>query len=181
VKKSLFFVLVLAMVVAGGASAQQWGGKKNFVSADLGIVVSGARYERLLTPKFSVGGDFYWANSFIIWNELEVGAFGRYYIWQGLFAELGLGFHTHTGVESVSYTYSNVTVTGNEAVLTTGFAISPGLGWKFDPGNGGGFFVEPGIIIPITIGEKTSGWGWYESKAGASVGFVLYCGLGWAF
>jgi hypothetical protein len=181
--KKLFLVGLLGMVlVTGGVFAQEaWGGKKNFASADVGFVVGGARYERLLTPKISVGADFYWANSFIIFNELEAGAFARYYLWKGLFGELGLGFHTHTGVETVEATFMGTTYTDTTSVLTTGFGITPAVGWKFDPGKGGGFFLEPVVRVPITIGEKTSGWGFYESEVGASVGFTLSVGLGWAF
>jgi hypothetical protein len=186
--KKFGLVLVLAAVAAGGIFGQEqeqeqlWGGKNNFVSVDLGLLVAGARYERLLTPKISVGVDAYWANSFIIFNELEAGLFGRFYIWRGLFAELGAGFHVHTGTEDYEYEgLDGKTNTGTAFVSTTGFAISPGLGWKFDPGKGGSFFVEPGISVPITIGKKTSASFGFESETGVSAGFILYCGLGWAF
>ena len=171
--------LVLVMIVAGSVFSQEaWGGKKNFVSADLGILVAGARYERIILPKLSVGADFYWANSFIIFNELEAGVFVRYYLWKGLFGELGLGFHTHTGVEEAKYQGYTL---GAGSVTATGFGITPAIGWKFDPGKDGGFFLEPVVRVPITIGEKTTSWSYYESEIGASVGFVLSLGLGWAF
>jgi hypothetical protein len=190
--KKVFAALVLAMLVAGGVFAQEnWGGKKNFASADLGLIVGGARYERLLTPKISVGADFYWANSFIIFNELDAGVFGRYYIWKGFFAELGLGFHTHTGNGEFEYEYtwwdgSKDTYKTEGVITTTGFGISPGLGWKFDPGKAGGFFVEPGISVPITIGAQIGDpiiglVSDYDLGAGVSVGFILHVGLGWAF
>jgi hypothetical protein len=175
---------VLASVLATGMWAQSgepWGGAKNLVSVDLGILVAGARYERVITPKLSAGLDVYWANSFIIFNELEVGLFGRYYIWSGFFAELGLGFHIHTGKGDMDYEILGQKYTAKGVLITaTGFGISPGLGWKFDPGSAGGFFVEPAVTIPITIGKKT-GWFGNESKTGVSAGFAVYCGLGWAF
>jgi hypothetical protein len=177
--KKLFLVVLVLASVAGGMWAQSgdapWGGKKNFVSADIGLIVGGARYERLLTQKISIGVDAYWANSFILFNELELGAFARFYLWKGLYGELGLGFHIHTGTEDVDTPWG----TRSEIVATTGFSISPGLGWKFDPGKAGGFFVEPGVIVPITIGSKDRSWG--DPDVGVSTGFVLFCGLGWAF
>jgi hypothetical protein len=177
--KKCLMAAVLASVLATGMWAQTgepWGGDKNFVSVELGVITAGARYERLITPKLSAGVNFYWANSFIIFNELEAGLFARYYIWRGLFGELGLGFHTHTGTKDVDYGL----YTAKTAVTTTGFGISPGLGWKFDPGRDGGFFVEPGVIIPITIGKDQEFVGVESKSVGVGVGFVLFCGLGWA-
>ncbi|MDR2808793.1 MAG: hypothetical protein LBB43_07300 [Spirochaetaceae bacterium] len=180
--KKLFLVVVVLASVAGGIWAQTdektdevpWGGKKNFVSVDLGILLAGARYERFLTQKISVGANVYWANSFIIFNEFEIGLFARYYLWQGLFGELGLGFHNHSGTEARG--------DGTDGVFsTTGVSITPTVGWKFDPGNAGGFFVEPGISVPITIGQKSEWMSSEESEVGVSAGFVLFCGLGWAF
>jgi hypothetical protein len=171
-KKSLL-VAVLALIIAGGVFAQEepWGGKKNLVSADLGLLVAGVRYERILTPQFSVGGLFYWANSFIYWNELSFSAFGRFYFWQGFNVELGLGFNIHS-----------LGVIGAELDKLIGFGITSGLSYKFDPGDPGGFFIEPGFLLPITIGEREVWWwGGYEKKPGVAVGFVMYCGLGWAF
>jgi hypothetical protein len=171
-------VLIMGIIMAGSVFAQEvWGGKKNFVSADLGVILAGARYERLLTSKISVGADFYWANSFIIFNELEAGLFGRYYIWNGLFAELGLGYHIHSGIEDTEYEYLGSTYTEPDLVATNGFAVSPGLGWKFDPGKAGGFTIEPGIAVPITIGTKDYG----DDNFGVSTGFVIRVGLGFAF
>jgi hypothetical protein len=181
--KKLMFVLILAALVAGGAFAEPntWGGKKNHVSADLGLLFGGVRYERFLTPNWSIGGDFYWANSFFIFNELEVGAFGRWYPWKGLYAELGLGYHTNTGTGD--FEVESVSLTG--IVTNTGVAITPGIGYKFDPGKSGGFFIEPGVVIPITIGKKTGIPALLpisvDLDVGVSVGFSLYCGLGWAF
>jgi len=183
--KKFLLVLVLAAIVAGGVFAQEsWGGKKNLVAANVGVLVGGASYERILTPNLSVGAIFYWANSFILWNELEVGVFGRYYIWKGLYGELGLGYHTHSEVGTLTEKETGVKY-DDMVVLYEGFGITPGLGYKFDPGAPGGFFLEPGIKIPITIG-KTSGTpllfsNQLEGEPGVGVGFLIYLGLGWAF
>jgi hypothetical protein len=181
--KKVLLVLVLAVIVAGGLSAQSLGGKKNFASVDLGLIAGGLRYERAISPKLSVGGDVYWASSFILWNELELGAFARYYPGtfsgplKNLYLEAGFGYHTHTGTEEYTEEWGHYKYTYTGLVLNTGVAISPGVGVKFAPGKAGDFFVEPGLIIPITIGKKNLG----VSGVGLSLGFVLYCGLGWAF
>jgi hypothetical protein len=153
--------------------------KKNSVSLDVYLLGIGVRYERFLSPELSVGADVYSANLFFSMSELEAGVFARYYPWRGLYMELGLGYHGHfvlKGFKSESFGIGTV----SDVVVTSGVAVSPGLGWKFDPGKTGGFFVKPGIGVPITIGEKKS---FVHDKAefGVSVGFVVYCGLGWAF
>jgi len=178
-KRKLFLVMLVLLlaVVSGGLFAQDFGGAKNFVSGDVGLITFGARYERLLTPKIGIGAVAYWNTLFIIFHEIEIGAFGRYYIWQGLFAELGLGFHFHMG--SIKYSYEGNS--GKTWGTRTGLSISPGVGYKFDPGKAGGFFVAPGITVPITLGKTGALWAGDPRKFGVSVGFIPYCSLGYAF
>jgi len=181
--KKFVLVLIFAAIVAGGVFADwpataTWGGTKNHISGTAGLLEGGAAYERFLTDKWSIGADIYFAWSFFFWTHIEVGGFGRYYIWNGLFAEMGLGFHR----------YSAGVLFGTSTI--TGVAISPGIGFKFDPGKPGGFFVEPGIKFPITLGaRKQSVWvgnwlvGYYEEKSvfAAGFGIIAYVGLGYAF
>jgi len=185
--KKFVLVLVLAAIVAGGVSAQNTSGKENYVSGTAGILSAGAAYERFFTPRISAGACFYWANAFILWNELEAGLFGRFYMWRGLYGELGLGFHQHTGFSTYKYEILGYTYTGTDYVKTTGVGITPAMGYKFDPGKPGGFFIEPGIKIPITIGKKTPAWSLLSSDEsfdlgfGAAFGVVVYVGMGYAF
>jgi len=176
--KRITFCLAFAMLVASGVFAQEenWGGAKNFISGEVGLITAGARYERMLAPQISVGGVFYWNTFFILFNELEGGAFARYYIWKGLYAELGLGFHTHTGIMDFEYEGERYSFFGTR----TGIAVSPGLGWKFDPGKPGAFFLTPGFTVPITIGTAIGSYG-ETTDVGVSTGFVLYLSLGYAF
>jgi hypothetical protein len=101
----------------------------------------------MVGEKFSAGADVYWSSLFFFLNELEAGVFGRFYP-QGriFFVEAGLGYHVHN--------------------LITGFAITPALGWKIDIDNPGGFFIRPGINIPVTFG--------------GGIGFLPYFSLGGA-
>ena len=180
-KKRILIFLFLVIIIAGGVSAQEkWGGAKNFISGDVGLLHLGARYERFITSSFSLGATAYWNSLFLFFNEVELGAFARYYFVRGFYGELGLGYHTHTGFE----TYKNDGFSHTEFIMRRGLGISPGLGYKFDPGKPGGFFVEPGISVPITIGKNDwSNYSWYKGHiyTGVSVGFVLYVGLGFAW
>jgi len=117
--KKMLFILVLAVVIAGGvfgqAKAASSKGKdasvKNFISGELGLIEFGARYERMLNKNFSVGGTAFWNSFFFFWNSLGIQATGRYYPWAGTFyTELGLGYGTVTGTES-DWLYSWVYVT----------------------------------------------------------------------
>jgi hypothetical protein len=174
--------------VGNAGNKKNAGDEENFLSLDVYIAGIGARYERFLSPKFSLGVDVNVLTSFFIHTEFEAGVFARYYLWKGLYGELGLGFHIH-GESEDKYLDSSYPIA--VSVTTTGVAITPGLGWKFDPGKAGGFFIEPGISVPITIGKKswaqaittngvkTTSYG--GSESGVKVGFMIYCGLGWAF
>ncbi|MDR2097155.1 MAG: hypothetical protein LBP37_01375 [Spirochaetaceae bacterium] len=172
--KKLVLLSVLAAAVAGGVFAQEKSAnvKNNWISGELSLIGAGARYERMLGPKLSVGADAYWSSLFFFWNELEAGLFARFYPWGGtFFAEAGLGYHAHT---AVGY---------DGAEIITGVALTPSLGWKIDTGKAGGFFIQPGIRLPITFGAKTAtdGASVDTNKFGVGVGVVPYFGLGGAF
>jgi len=184
--KKGILILILAVVIAGGVFAQA-DAVNNWISGELSLLGVGARYEYMLTPNFSVGAYAYWNNLFIIWNDWGVGAVGRFYPWgKTFYAELGLGFGYHSGVQDISYTTDwGDKYTDSRWVGITGFSIIPGLGWKIDLGEPGGFFIQPGIKLPLTLGKKKLvdffSLGDYASEFGVGVGIIAYCGFGFAF
>ena len=184
--KKLILVLILAVVVAGGVFAQEQGleqeqeqvqeqrqeqgqssnVRNNWLSAELSLLGGGARYERMLGPNFSIGANIYFNTLFLFWNELEFGLFGRFYPWgKTFFAEIGLGYHVHTSL-----------FVTDVATAIEGGSFTPAVGWKIDVGNPGGFFIQPGIRLPITFGLNQ-----VTEEFGVGVGIVLYIGLGGAF
>ncbi|MDR2747908.1 MAG: hypothetical protein LBB77_10750, partial [Treponema sp.] len=130
----------------------------------------GVQYERVLTPKFSVGGGAYFNSLFFLFNNLGVEAMGRYYIWQGLYAQMGLGFGMRMGVGS-----------GLDLYVVRGFLLDPTAGWKIDLGRPGGFFIEPLVSVPIVLGKKDYDWWGEKDKFGVGVGVRIAFGMGYAF
>jgi hypothetical protein len=74
---------------------------------------------------------------------------------------------------------------------TIGATIIPSFGWKIDVGAPGGFFINPGIRFPLSIGKQ---WpfrppfmsepfsDFYTSEqTGVSFNVVVFIGLGYAF
>jgi len=139
----------------------------------------------MLNSNMSIGANLYVSNLFIIWTDWGIIACGRYYPGgDKFFAELGLGYSYHSGIGDFTVTYGGTTYKGNDWIGTTGFGIVPGLGWKIDVGEPGGFFVQPGIKLPITLGKQKpiiSGLNQYDGEFGVGIGLVLYCGFGYAF
>jgi len=165
----------------------------NWISGEVGLFAIGARYERMLSSEFSIGVEAYWHSLIFIWNDGGIIASGRYYVSPIFFGELGIGYNYHTGIGEYEYKSANLfgygggTYKTTDWISTSGFVISPGLGWKVDAGDPGEFFVQPGIKLPITIGTQRPvafdiiGLNTYEEKVGVSIGLVIYCGLGYAF
>ena len=184
-KKIGFIFFVLVLVCIGGLFAEDRAAniKNNWISGELSLLGVGARYERMLNSNLSVGANVYWSSFFFLYNELGLDASVRFYPWgKTFFAGIALGFHTHTGISNTGETdaYGNEFV---ESILINGVAITPELGWKIDVGKEGGFYLQPGIKVPITLGEKT---GFIlatddEGAFGVGVGFVPYFGMGFAF
>jgi len=159
---------------------------ENWVSGEISIFGVGVRYEWMLEPSFSVGAEAYLNSLFFLWNDWGVIGFIRSYPSSpSFFLELGAGYNYHTGFGKYKYKDtdgSNKTL--SDWIETSGFVISPGMGFKIDMRKPGGFFVQPGIKLPITLGTQepvVSGWNDRDSKFGVSVGFIIYCGLGYAF
>jgi hypothetical protein len=153
----------------------------------VGIFGAGAQYERVFNDKLSVGAGlyYYWLAGSTFGIEANV----RYYPFsgriQGLFFDAGAGYGTHWGVETYEYTDYWGKYTTEEYSTTKGFLLRPGVGWKFDVGKPGRFFVEPHIGIPIVLGKQSPvTWGWggeVVSKFGVGVGFIMQVALGYAF
>jgi hypothetical protein len=176
--KKVFLVLVLALLVAGGVFAQV-GNANNWVGGQLGLLGAGLRYERVLTPQFTVGGAAYFNSLFFFWNNTGVKAFGRFYPWSGnFFAELGVGFGYRTGTEDVDDGgYHGLGV----LYSLTGFLLEPGLGWKIDVGAPAGFYIEPILTLPIVMGSREFDYSGAEGEFKVGVGFVAAFGMGYAF
>ena len=185
--KEIIWCLVLALIVAGGVFAQEESSasaKNNWLSGELSVLGAGARYERMLNEHWSIGGNVYWNNFFIMWNELEAGFSARYYPWgKNFFVGLGLGFHTHSGTFEYKLTDP---YDGEEYVelwwgVISGIAISPEIGWKVDVGKVGGFYLQPGVKVPITFGILEATAADMDTEFRVGVGFVPYFGMGFAF
>jgi hypothetical protein len=111
----------------------------------------------MLSDKMSIGANVYYDTLFFLSNDLGVDFSFRFYPWggtgqvpEGLFFGSGVGFHM-TWWSWFGYTSDWGTLYGG--------AITPDIGWRLDVGNRGGFFIEPGIKIPLIFGAR-KGYDW---------------------
>ena len=168
-KKHILISMVLATVISGGVFAQT-----HWISADVSILGGGLRYEYLVSPSFTVGAYFY-SNVTMFLGDTNTG-FGAALRWypfaRRFFTELGLGYN------SLNYRDYNEVYTGMgyesrwEWETYGGLGVIPGFGWTIDVGGIGGFFISPGLKIPVTLGGDI-----FHALAGT----ILYFGLGFAF
>jgi len=192
--KKLVFVLILAILIAGSVFAEEGNeGFTNWVSVDLGVFGIGIGYEYMLSSNLSVGANAYTSTMFFSGGSGIIG-FGRYYPFNSnLYTELGLGYGSSKSMMS-GYHIENKAdngMTGTASIATTGLLISPGLGWRIDRGEPGGFFIQPGFKFPIAIGKLTpwasmprygdySDWE-YDAQTGTKMGFIFFLSMGIAF
>ncbi|MCL1815843.1 MAG: hypothetical protein FWG27_08520 [Treponema sp.] len=179
--KRFIFLLVFAVIIAGGVFAQTGGssGINNWISGEASLLGAGLRYERMLNDNISIGGTLFWHSFFFFWNSVGIQAAGRYYFGSVFYAELGLGYGTITGTEDVDY-HGN---TFSWVYVTKGFMVTPAIGWKIDVGAPGGFYINPMIALPIVFGSKTydvSG-SKPDSEFKIGINFRPAIGLGYAF
>ena len=182
-KKIVFFLILMIIVTTVAfANEEHWGEPKNYLSGDIGFIYLGLRYERLITPKISIGSVVYHQLFFGFYPETEVGVFGRFYIGKRFYTELGLGFHRfYNHLHYVHYDYSGYGSSRCWTGYISGFSISPGLGFKFDPGRSGGFFVSPGLIVPIIVAKTDIKFEEFSYPILTHYSFALYCSFGYAW
>jgi len=167
-KKTVILVMLMMLVVSMGfAQEKASNAKDNWISGELTIAGAGIRYERMLSSAFSFGASAYYSSTFIIVEDIGVDAFARWYPWgKTFYTGLGIGFHM---VSLIQFGPSDTSI-------LTGAAITPELGWKIDVGAPGGFFIQPGVKIPITLGI------WNYSNGFDIYAFpIVYFGLGYSF
>jgi len=172
-KKKIILLLVLAVIVAGGVFAES--GVKNYISGEVSLLGGGARYERMLTDSWSIGGTYFWNTFFILTDSSGVMADVRFYPGAGkFFIELGLGFGWVDSWNLLSLLAVRDTLYG--------VMLSPGIGWRIDFGDPGGFFINPMISVPMVIGGATYYRNYrYRVDFGFGVDFRAGIGFGFAF
>ena len=143
--------------------------RRNWISGEVNFIGVGARYERMLGPKLSLGVNAYWSSLlFLFGGDLGADVSFRFYPWgKTFFMGAGLGFHQHSTLGLVG---------------SRGGAITPELGWKIDVGNAGGFYLQPGVKYPIILFGVGAGFAEVAEGLGVAFGFgVPYLGMGYAF
>ena len=179
--KRLVIILVLAILVGGSVF-----GQNHWIQGEVSLLGGGVKYEFAPSPMFSVFAFAHFNSLFFIWNDFAAGAGFRFFPMSGtFFMELGLGYSWHTGIGDYEIVEEGYSFVGNDWVETKGFGIIPGLGWRIDVGNPGGFYVQPGLKVPITLGKQVPIIDWfgfeYEGEFGVGFGFIMYCGFGYTF
>jgi hypothetical protein len=177
--KKLVWALLFAALVGGGVFAQEKTAnvKRSWLSGEVSLFGAGARYEFMVNDKLSVGVNAYWTSLLFIFNDLGANVVARFYPWgKTFYGGLGLGFGGHTGTEAFIKDGKKGSTT---IVSRSGFDVVPELGWKLDVGKPGGFFLNPHVQLPLTLGVQYSGTD--EGDFGLSVGFRAALGMGWSF
>ena len=179
-KVIIFLLLIITITFFAFAQEEDLDEIENYLSIDVGLFSIGLRYEKCISSKISMGAVLYGSASFpFLTTGLEIGAFGRFYFWRRLYAELGLGFHSYY----FTHTHYDHPIRGSTCWSGTmsGVSISPGIGYKFDPGKVGMFFISPGISFPITIGKTEKKYEGDPNPINALPGLIIYCSLGYSW
>jgi len=199
VGKRIVLVLVLAAVVSGAVFAQNF-----WISAEGSVAGGGARVELMLFEWLSVGVNAYYNFGFLPplinshhFTKTDMGIDFSVRLYPGagsFFIGIGLGYH-----ESFRYGGDHIIITstsyggGEFFHEREGFGITPEIGWKIDLGKQGGFFIQPGIKVPLVFAESklsflknvtsyiSYSYDGTEDKSAMSVDFVPYIGIGFAF
>jgi hypothetical protein len=186
-KKGIVLLLILVVSAAGMVYAQEGGGSgsglHHWISGEVSLLGVGARYEYMLDNNFSIGGTVFWHSLFLFWNSVGILVTGRWYPWGGIFyAEAGIGFGTVSGFEEgTETTYYGYSYAYRWPYVVSGFMFNPGVGWKIDLGEPGGFYINPMINLPIVFGKITYDILGSSSRFKVGINFRPGFGMGYAF
>ena len=144
--------------------------RNNWIAGELSAVAIGVKYERMLSPKTSLGANFYWSplGGFVpftrgdVASDFEGGGFVidvsfRVYPWgKTFFFGLSLGF-CYSPYTTFTYGYDlyGHETRENQPRDMYGLAVTPEIGWKIDVGKAGGFYLRTGFAFPIIFGNDT--------------------------
>jgi len=142
----------LPPVVARPAVAAELGPRRNWLSAEGSLLGGGIRYERDLTHRFTLGGNF-WGEYNVPQSRFVVGgaATSRLFLGRVFYVELGLGFglmeweEEHWGGWGDYYW---------DYYSFSGPMVVPAIGFRFG-GRTTPFFLNPYISLPVVLGGGT--------------------------
>jgi len=165
-KRFIFFIVLLLVITAGIFTQEKADdAKNNWISGELGFIYLGVRYERMLGPKLSLGLTAYISALLFYFNERGVDAVLRFYpLGKTFFIGIGMGYHI---------TAMPITDEYGVPWSAIGPSITPELGWRIDFGKPGGFYIQPGIKLPLTF-ELTD-------KRFYGTTFIPFFGMGGSF
>jgi hypothetical protein len=106
-------------------------------------------------------------------NSIEFGATARWYpTGRRFFADISVGYNIFRYPSEVERydEYTHHYEYWYEDIPDSGFCFAPGFGWTIDTGQMGGFFLSPGVKVPMTLGGR-----------GFKITIAPYLGLGIAF
>ncbi|MDR0512653.1 MAG: hypothetical protein LBG93_06085 [Treponema sp.] len=161
--KRIFLFVLAAFLASGVLFAQERmpsNVRDNWISFEGTLLVGvGLQYERMLNSRFSLVVNARANLLFPAVLDVGLAAMVRYYPWErSFFAGLGLGYQL-LAVPCGGGFY--------------GLGLTPEVGWKLDIGEEGGFFIQPGIRLPIVFAVRSP----FRVVFFPSV----YLGLGFAF
>ena len=189
--------------------------RNNWISGELTVtgllpggtgIGIGASYERMFSPRISLGGNFYWSKHFTVNAEdgeysleniytLGIDASFCFYPWgKTFFIGTGLGFYHSNFPQN----YDLITFTFVHSGLSiNALAIIPEIGWKIDVGDIGKFYLQLGIKGSLLIGKRKYVYTpsskylpvdkndypdeLHRTENYFGVGYNIYFGMGYAF
>ncbi|MCL2243969.1 MAG: hypothetical protein FWC03_05800 [Treponema sp.] len=189
--KRMVIMVTLAMLIASAVLAQgkMADAESHWISGELSLIGIGVSYEYLLLPQLSIGISAFL--NVLVTQTYVVNLIGHYHPGGSrFFLELGLGLGSINGPGEIIVSEKNRDDWPAYLITTTGLSITPGLGWKIDFGYPGGFFIQPGVKLPIVIGKQkpwesinnlSAGNYSVPNQTGTAVTFIVFFSMGVSF
>ena len=163
-KKKIFLIIVILLILSAGAFAQEKERTNSTISLSFGLIGAELSYEYMFNRFLSVMLDAS-ATTMIFVDEFTFSGKGRLYPFgRAFYLELGLGYVYGRGVfNMMGHMLLGVMTLGLYYILiddleddhrTGGFLIQPGLGWKIDIGKPGGFVLPIGMGVDIKVNKQ---------------------------
>jgi len=145
----------------------------NWISGEISVLGFGFRYDRNLNESFSLGASFFFndvgdivviregeqviARGLVVTARFFPLATGNFSLLRPFYIELGAGWGNaiREGYGTIWVDHWNRYERYWSRREGLGFMLAPAAGWRIDVGRPGGFFINPFVSFPITIGNIT--------------------------